>query len=128
MPLTNTFGRSEHLIQLRPILVHPEPRRMSHSRTPPQITDSNPITPCVPTTVPENSGTCRRNVTYYNLRCSQIVFYGLITFHLQEFQSEGATFYQTIIATQSIEKHSTIFSECQNTTKKNYLITFETGI
>ena len=82
----------------------------------------------IPTIVTENSGTCRRNVAYNNLRCSQIISLGLITFYLQEFQSEGATFYQTIIATHSIEKHLAIFAECQNTTKTNYLITFETGI
>lgn len=55
-----------------------------------QIIDSNPIIPArIPTVVTENSGTCRRNVAYNNLRCSQIISLGLITFYLQEFQSEG---------------------------------------
>ena len=82
-----------------------------------QIIDSNPIIPArIPTVVTENSGTCRRNVAYNNLRCSQIISLGLITFYLQEFQSEGAT--HSIEKHLEKKKHLAIFAECQNTTKK----------
>lgn len=60
-----------------------------------------------------------------DLRWSQKIFLWVYNLLFVGILVGWNNFYQTILVTESIEENSTVFTECQNTTHKKYLITFE---